>query len=68
MGANCLKCVALCGVHSLKCESDVMKGRETIDCKTFKPQKSKGEQKREKQEILTVIRGVRHNFEALRVK
>lgn len=35
--ANCLKCGAKCAVHSLNCESEVMKDKTSIDCKTFMP-------------------------------
>jgi hypothetical protein len=33
--ANCLKCGAKCAVHSLCCEKDVMKDKDSIDCTTF---------------------------------
>ena len=33
--ADCLKCVAKCAVHDLHCEEEAMKGRDSIDCKTF---------------------------------
>ena len=32
---NCLKCGAKCAIHSLRCEEDVMKGKDSIDCLTF---------------------------------
>jgi len=33
--ADCLKCIAKCAVHALRCEEDAMKGRDSIDCNTF---------------------------------
>ncbi len=60
--ANCLRCGAKCAVHALKCEAEAMNGREAIDCKTFIPAATPDE---DKQEILTVMRGVRKNLESL---
>lgn len=63
--ANCLKCRAKCAVHALKCEADVMKDRCSIDCETFLPVTIDDtlEIEQEKQEVLTVMRGVRKLLE-----